>query len=159
MGVYSRFGGKDGIVEVLFKEGFDRLGQAFAVARTGSDPLGALMAIGQAYRRVALEHPTSYTIMFERAVPDYTPSADALSHALETHGQLVAAVERAINAGMIAGEAVPVAHALWALCHGLVSLQLHGMSVGVDNEAVFEASVSRHLGALKVSRQVSQRRP
>jgi AcrR family transcriptional regulator len=149
MGVYSRFGGKDGIVDALFQEGFDRLGAALDAAPSDLDPADALVEGCRAYRRVALAHPTSYLIMFERAVPDFWPSPTAVEHALAAHGRLVAAMERAVKAGVVAGPAGPAAHALWALCHGLVSLQLHGMSVDVDDDQAFEASVRALVAALR----------
>ena len=98
---------------------------------------------------MALAHPTSYLIMFERAVPDFWPSPKSVEHALAAHGRLVASVERAVKAGIVIGPAGPAAHALWALCHGFVSLQMHGMSVGVDDDEAFEAAVLALVAALR----------
>src|SRR5687767_9518288 len=69
MNVYSRFGGKDGIVEHLFIEGFSRLRDAQDVGVT-DDPMDDLRRVGVGYRRFALDNPTYYAVMFERAIPN-----------------------------------------------------------------------------------------
>ena len=75
MGVYSRFGGKQGLVEALFLDGFARLQQVLAaVPRTG-DPVEDLLEGSRRYRRFALESPAAYAVMFSRAIPEFVPSA------------------------------------------------------------------------------------
>jgi AcrR family transcriptional regulator len=130
MNVYSRFGGKDGVVEHLYKTGFDRLREAMDLPMT-DDPVGDLRDAAVGYRRFATEHPTYYAVMFDRAVPDFEPSADAKAHAAETLGMLAARIARAIDAGALApGDPMVLAGAMWSACHGVVSLELK--SVGPD---------------------------
>src|SRR4051794_24641041 len=49
MGVYSRFGGKDGVVEELYKEGVERLFAAMDLEES-DDPLEDLRRCGLNYR-------------------------------------------------------------------------------------------------------------
>lgn len=51
MGVYSRFGGKDGVVDALFREGFDGLLAAMLEAPTTDDPLADLRSCLPRLRR------------------------------------------------------------------------------------------------------------
>src|SRR5438105_4929459 len=74
MGVYSRFGNKDGVVEQLYMEGFRRLIEAMDEAGETEDPVEDLHRCGVAYRRNALENATYYLVMFARAVPGFVPS-------------------------------------------------------------------------------------
>jgi AcrR family transcriptional regulator len=128
MGVYSRFGGKDGIVEALFVEGFQGLAAAMGAVPDTDDPVADLLACGVAYRRFALEHPTSYAVMFERVVPSYEPTPDAIVIANGTFELLVHRVARARSTGaMPAGEPLEIAQWVWASCHGWVSLEIHGL--------------------------------
>lgn len=128
MGVYSRFGGKDGIVEALFVDGFQALAAAMAAVPETDDADADLMESGRAYRRFALEHPTSYSIMFERSVPGYEPSEAAVVIAAGTFELLVGRVQRAMDAGAIAGGDVDeTAQRIWAAVHGWVSLEIHGL--------------------------------
>ncbi len=124
MNVYSRFGGKDGVLDELFVAGFDRLRAAMAQAPTTDDPLADLERCGAAYRRFAQEHATYYSLMFDRVVPGYRPSVAAEEVGLATLGHLAGRVERAMVAGMMARrEPFQVAMALWAFQHGMVSLR------------------------------------
>jgi AcrR family transcriptional regulator len=125
MNVYSRFGGKDGVVDHLFIEGFRRLFEAVAAAPHTDDPLDDLRRCGEQYRAFALANPTYYSVMFERPVPDHVPSPAAQQQAGATLQQLADRVARAMQHGAIApGDALETAAALWATTHGLVSLEL-----------------------------------
>lgn len=137
MNVYSRFGGKDGVVEALFLEGFRRLAEAMEET-TDTDPLLCLDGCGEAYRRFATEHPTYYAIMFDGVIPDFEPSAGAKELAAGTLQLLAAKVERAMGAGELRpADPTHVAAGLWALNHGLVSLELkHGGPPDLDWEAI-----------------------
>ena len=141
MGVYSRFGGKQGLVEALFLDGFARLQQGLAtVPRTG-DPVEDLLEGSRRYRRFALESPAAYAVMFSRAIPEFVPSAPCKLDAAGAFGVLVDAVRRGIDAGALRpGDPVDIAEGIWATCHGLVSLELAGMGFVPDREAHFEAT-------------------
>jgi len=124
MNVYSRFGGKDGVLDRLFSDGFERLALAMeAVERTG-DPVEDLRRCGAAYRDFARRWPTYYSLMFDRIVPEFRPSEAARATSLATLQGLVDLVQRAIDEGAFApGDAFTVACGLWAIEHGLVSLE------------------------------------
>src|SRR5690349_20457207 len=74
MNVYSRFGGKDGVLDALFREGFTLLRETMSRTRSTADPIGDLRRCAIAYRRFALEHRTSYVLMFARFDASFTPS-------------------------------------------------------------------------------------
>ena len=130
MNVYSRFGGKDGVVEELFVDGFRRLSAQMAHAPVTDDPFADLSTCRDGYRRFALENPTYYAVMFDRVFPDFEPSERAERAAIEALGGLAARVQRAIDAGSLKATNVwLVAAGLWATCHGLVSLELRSIDV------------------------------
>jgi AcrR family transcriptional regulator len=125
MNVYSRFGGKDGIVEHLYIEGFSRLREAMLKVPETADTMADLSAAGVAYRRFALENPTYYSVMFDRAVPHFRPSPAAQEQASKTLQLLADGLERAMNAGALPhADPLHTAAAVWATCHGVVSLEL-----------------------------------
>jgi AcrR family transcriptional regulator len=127
MGVYNRFGGKNGIVDELFTQGFDELaGEIRAVDEP--DPLAALRRTANRYRAFALAHPTMYTVMFDRAVKGYEPSDNAITHAAACFDELANHVRRAMAAGaLLDGDPRDVAQQIWSSCHGAVSLELRGL--------------------------------
>ena len=139
MNVYSRFGGKQGVVEQLFLEGFAQLSQYMGAAPITDDPVADLRACGRAYRQFALDHPTMYGVMFEHVVPDYEPSALALTSGLATLQQLADRIERCMRTGRFrVGEPLHVAAVVWSACHGAVSLEMkQKLSLAIDWEAVY----------------------
>jgi AcrR family transcriptional regulator len=125
MNVYSRFGGKDGVVEQLFVEGFTQLGAGMSSAKVSDDPIADIRSCGLAYRRFAIEHPTIYSVMFDRVVPDFVPTIEAQTLAGSTLGQLAKRLERAMTAGKLrSADPLSTAALVWATCHGVVSLEL-----------------------------------
>jgi AcrR family transcriptional regulator len=136
MGVYSRFGNKDGVVDQLFMEGFRRLIASMDSAGTTDDPLEDMYQCGLAYRRNALENATYYLVMFARAVPGFVPSDEAklVSHA--SFERLVDRVRRCQEAGQyIEGSPDEMAEVIWGAIHGHVMLELVGMRATGDDPA------------------------
>jgi AcrR family transcriptional regulator len=124
MNVYSRFGGKDGVLDELFIHGFQRMSDEMADTPTSDDPIEDLMACGHAYRAFARNNPTYYSLMFDRVAPDFAPSDRAIETALAGHARVIDRVQRAMDAGVIRqGDPFQVASALWATNHGLASLE------------------------------------
>jgi AcrR family transcriptional regulator len=150
MAVYSRFGGKDGLVDVLFGEGFGLLIAALESAGTTDDPLADLDRQGAAYRRFALDHPQHYSLMFERPVPGYRPGHDALTVANAALEVLARGLERAMVQGtVIRAEPATTAISMWATCHGLVSLEMAGAAPpGIDWETTYSLTCQAVLRGL-----------
>lgn len=144
MNVYSRFGGKDGLIDQLFMEGFTRLREEMFEPPTG-DPMEDLRRCGAAYRRFALAHPTYYMVMFDTVVPEWQPSPAAEDVGMGALGCLVGVVQRAMDAGVLTdGDAHAVAVSFWATSHGLISLEMRlGDKHGIDWPAVYDATCDR----------------
>ena len=127
-GVYTYFGGKDGLVDAIFVDGFEHFDAALAAAADGADPLDELFATGEAYRAWALANPTQYQVMFTRAVPDFVATDAAQTRASQSFGAHVERIARAIDSGDLAEhDAVEVAMHVWATVHGYVMLELMQM--------------------------------
>ena len=139
MGVYNHFESKFGIVEALYVQGFNRLADAMAAMAQIDDPAEALLVGARAYRALALAHPMAYQLMFLRAVPGFEPTDYALGECTGAYELLVAAVARAMRAGIIAeSEPTETAQLIWATIHGWVSLELLGLGFVEDRAAGYE---------------------
>jgi AcrR family transcriptional regulator len=125
--VYTLFGDKAGLLEQMYVEGFQRLGRTVAAVPVTDSPLNDLFAMGQSYRRAALRGRHLYELMFGRPVPGFTPSGAARAFAERTFQPLVDAVSRCVEAGDFdpGTKAEEAAYHLWALAHGLVTLEIH----------------------------------
>jgi AcrR family transcriptional regulator len=124
--IYLHFEDKNALLfaicEKHFAEFDDYVERAAADA---SDPLEQLRLRGRAYVRFGLEHPEQYRILFMRkpseTPPDYDIESLRKSTAFDHH---LEAVQRCVEAGMIDGDPLMVAIALWASVHGITSLFL-----------------------------------
>lgn len=117
-GIYTHFGGKNGLVEAIYIDGFESFDQAL------SEPLadGDLEEAGMVYRRWALENRTHYLVMFGRAVPDFQPSDKAQARALQSFVRL-----RDVVADGGVDDPDRAAYHLYANVHGHVMLELVDM--------------------------------
>ena len=132
MGIYSCFGGRAGMLEAIYRRGFELLEDAITVPQAGTadqataDPRQPIIAIATAYRRFALANPALYALMFERPLPGFDPSPQLRSWALNlTFTPLVAQVARAQAGGLLAGDdPIRPSYLLWTTVHGITSIEL-----------------------------------
>ncbi|MEV4566663.1 TetR/AcrR family transcriptional regulator [Nonomuraea sp. NPDC049419] len=123
--IYTLFGGKDGLSEALWLEGFARLEQRLLAVPREEGPLDRLMAVLGAYRAYALAEPDYYRVMFLGALPGFRAGEEATRTAKHTFGLLVASVAACLEAGELAGgAAAEIADLLWMAVHGAVSLEI-----------------------------------
>ena len=150
MGVYNHFDSKNGIIEALFIQGFERLREALTTITETQDPYEALREAGRRYRALAKAHPMVYQLMFLRTLPGYEPSLAALEVAARAFDSLVAAVQRAMVAGVIAeGPLTETAQLIWSSIHGWVSLELLGIGMIEDGDAGFDRVCKTMLRGLR----------
>ena len=150
MGVYNHFDSKFGIIDALFIQGFERLGEAMATIGDIPDPYKALREAGRRYRALALAHPMVYQVMFLRPVPGFVPSVAALEIAARAFDSLVAAVERAMAANVIVDSSpAETAQLIWASIHGWVSLELLGIGFVEDQTAGYDRMCQSLLRGLR----------
>jgi AcrR family transcriptional regulator len=142
MGLYSRFGGKDGVVDELYAEGFERLVEGMKANPVTDDVLSDLRRGLLCYRDAALANATHYMVMFGGAVPGFVPSDANHDLAHQAFAGLVAKVARCTDAGLFAGSPEEIAEVLWGSVHGLVMLELVGIDpVGTDPATRFSRAL------------------
>lgn len=125
-GVYTWFGGKNGLVEAIYVEGFQRFGEALDSVSHGA-PREVVRARAFEYREWAIANPTHYQVMFGSLVPGFEAGPDALRIAAGTFVALADAVKAAMDAGdFTPDDPAAVAYYLWAGIHGYVELELAG---------------------------------
>ena len=137
-GVYSRFGGKDGLVDALLIRGFD--GLAAATSPQGErDARERLRMCGWRARQFALENRPYYEAMFlhERA---WERTEQVAEHAMAAFQVLVGTVDYAMAAGWLrAGDPFEVAQQIFCTVHGAIVCEFNGLILTGDPEANYEA--------------------
>ena len=152
--VYTLFGGKPGLADALYTEGFSRLGAAIDTALEGAPPPGdpeRLVVLGHAYRAFAAAEPAFFSVMFGRSIPGFTPSpaTRAACRAL-TFGRCVEATRECVEAGTLrAHDPEHLARACWSVVHGLASLEAAGLLGGDDPDAVAELALRAPIEAYR----------
>jgi len=142
MGVYNRFGNKDGLVAAVLVRGFDALAAAIG-GQDGEPPQERLAGCGRRYRRFALGSPQHYEAMFGTAVSPAAraaaTTAELAEHAGAAFGVLVTEVSRAMDAGVLRrDDPAETAQVIWSAVHGAVTLELAGVVQVGDAEATYE---------------------
>ena len=134
--IYSHFGGKPGIIEALYREGFDRLA---ADVRDGSLIEGTvserIMNIAEAYRAFAVGSPALYELMFGPRVRELLPTPSQRDPVLGA-SQIIADILRAgqTEGTIRAGDIHQQTKYLWSALHATVSLEL--MDWFAEEEAI-----------------------
>jgi AcrR family transcriptional regulator len=150
MCLYTGFGSRDGLLDVVYAQGFEQLRETMAPAGLEADPEEAVVQLLRAYRAFALANPGLYGLLFDRN-PGFDPGPDERSTALDTtFGLLAAQAGRVLGADAQNGAARQLAYALWAATHGLVSLELmhasrsplaHPALAETDGQAVLDTAL------------------
>ena len=90
--IYSYFASKNEIYDAMFLEGY----QAFAVtmanaadeAGRSTDPIGVARATVRAFIEFCTSDPVRYQLLFQRTIPDFTPSPESYAVAVQAYEQL-----------------------------------------------------------------------
>src|SRR5205823_2303082 len=128
-------GGKEGLVAALQAEGFRRFAAAMVQMPRRRDPLRSLTEGCVAYRDWALANRAYYRVMFGRGIVTTAPDAPA------SFARLVDGVTAAQASGRLrAGDPWRLAHVIWGVLHGHVSLELASITApGPGGAAAEEA--------------------
>jgi len=150
MGIYNHFGDKNGVIDIVLRRGFEELTRSVSIGLEIDDPIDGLRSGLLAYRRFALDHRTTYAVMFLRAIPNFTPTDESLVIAAESFAVLIRGVERAIRAGDLRrGDSREFAQQLWAGAHGAVALEIADMCLVEDMAATYDSLVKTLLDGLR----------
>ncbi|KAB8189987.1 TetR family transcriptional regulator [Nonomuraea phyllanthi] len=125
--IYTLFGGKEGLSEALWLEGFARFERRLLEVDGQGGPLPTLRAGLDAYRAYALDQPDYYRVMFEGAMAGFKAGPEARQAARRTFDLLVRCVRECLESGVLRGApAEELADVLWMAMHGAVSLEITG---------------------------------
>ena len=140
-GLYEYFGSKDELIAAACVEGDRRLGQYLRAVDTSLPLRDYLLELGLAYVRFARENPNQFVFLFTvRTIDASQELIDHLAIASEEEDSflvLYRAVERGIDSGQIHARAdynaMDISYSLWALAHGMATLQLTYLQNGPFN--------------------------
>lgn len=140
MQVYSRFQGKNGLLQALFDEGFEVLAAAQRAVPLSLPADQRVQQLCRAYLHIAAEYPQHYALMLGGHSADFKPPKESQDRAMATLQHLIEAVANALPTGPDqARHASVVAHQILAFCHGWATLSAIGVTDKTNVEAIDRA--------------------
>ncbi|MFK8050368.1 MAG: TetR/AcrR family transcriptional regulator [Halioglobus sp.] len=132
IGIYSHFEGKQGILDALYIEGFERVDEAMSVAADDLTPKELVMRAAGNYLDLAESNRAHYRLIFGESDASYEPSAAGKAAGIAAFGKLMEGI-----AGLLPSDATlqakqTAALQVWSLMHGAVSLRHHAVADLVD---------------------------
>jgi AcrR family transcriptional regulator len=134
--LYRHFSDKQALLAAVGREGFVTLGAALTEAREqhGRGRAG-FEAMGMAYVRFAVMHPSHYRVMFGRFVESCGKDADFITAATAAFEVLVDSIVEQQQAGLIRRDDPRLlARFIWSVVHGTAMLAIDGQLRGVDEQ-------------------------
>lgn len=135
--IYTLFGSKDGLLVEVRAVAVASFGGALRAAPLSADPLADLRTLGQAYLSWARANPHLYGVLFG-GLQVFDPSGPVAPS--DPVAPLMAAVERGIAAGRLAGPPPDIAASLWVALHGIAGLERAGALHAEKAEGVLAAT-------------------
>jgi len=84
--LYAHFDSKNALYDAMFADGNRRLIEHLDRLKLPSDPRAALKSFTHQWADFALEDPARYSLLFQRPIPGYEPSAEAYGYAQAAFG-------------------------------------------------------------------------
>ncbi len=123
MGIYSHFQGKEGVLDALYQQGFERLTAAMQEAAEVANARDGALLGTRLYLSLAVDYESHYRLMFGERMAEFQPSADSLARAAAAFRGLVHLVTRLMPSDTPPAQRLHSALAFWAQLHGYVSLK------------------------------------
>jgi AcrR family transcriptional regulator len=125
--IYSLFSGKEGLLRALYHDAAAVMTRYHEEVAADDDPVEEFLELAAAYRRAAMEHPYAYGLLMV-GVPGFVPAAEDRALLRRSFTRVIATLERMAAGGQLGGrQPRAVASQMWALVHGLTSLELRGL--------------------------------
>ena len=143
--VYATFGDKDGLLRALFRVAAETMRRHHEAVPVDEDPVRELTTLAGAYRAAVREQPALYRLYIGSS--EACPTEDDLALAFRSFYRVQDAIGRAVAQGMVPDRAVDAfGRQLWAVVHGLASLELAGFLGDPDDAARYwQDAITTHL--------------
>ncbi len=142
--IYHHFGDKNGLMDALIDERFRRLLVSLRRSPRGKDPLSTLRAMAESFVQFGLDHPAHFHLVTSRKLNGSEP----LPSLEEVRELFVKALTQLGEEGLLnAPSPSEAGQSLWALLHGLVSLQISRPDIGWS-ETLVQTSLDALLAGL-----------
>jgi AcrR family transcriptional regulator len=151
IGIYSHFNGKQGILDELYIEGFEKVFAAMDTLKSTTEPRETILEGVRGYLEVAEKYEAHYRLIFGESDAAYSPSDEAREIAEKAFQLLVNVSALILPDDTPLVKKQRIALEIWAFVHGYVSLKHHAISTLIKpdewNTLAINA-VSTHIDAI-----------
>ena len=131
--VYTLFGDKNGLLRALFRQMAEVMRRHHEAVPDMDDPFEEIQQLAAAYRTAAREQPHLYDYYYRCMAPDGVLTDDDVALALRSFDRVLRTLRRIAAGGSFADRDVEsTGLQLWALVHGLASLELRGFLASTE---------------------------
>ena len=134
--LYRHFSDKQALLAAVGREGFRMLREVLttASAERGGGRSG-FEAMGAAYVRFAVTHPSHYRVMFGGFIESCSKDAEFVQEATAAFQVLVDSIVEQQQAGLVRrDDPVLLARFIWSVVHGIAMLAIDGQLRGADEQ-------------------------
>lgn len=133
--VNELFGGKAGLVQAMYAEGFRHLAEELAQVEDAADPAKGVLELALAFRSFASRKRHVYEVMFSRPFAEFSPDPDDRRAAAAIYRIVLERVTTLLGTSRAKGSGKDAAICLFAVVQGLVSLEFAGL-LGSSSESI-----------------------
>lgn len=139
MGVYNRFGSKDGLLLAMAVRALNDLWNAIAVDES-LDPEERFREACRAYRRFAVAYPQRYALIFGGGGPVAQRGSEASIYGHAAFEILIELVEDLFSPEALKrfASSAEAAQMVWTAIHGAVHLELGGIGQVAGSQDIYE---------------------
>jgi AcrR family transcriptional regulator len=134
IGIYSHFNGKQGILDELYIEGFEKIFAAMDVLKAAKDPRETILLGVRGYLDMADKYEAHYRLIFGESDAGYSPSDEARTMAEKAFKRLIDISSLILPKSTTFTDKKRIALEIWAFIHGYVSLKHHAKSTLISIE-------------------------
>ena len=132
IGIYSHFKGKQGILDELYIEGFEKVFSAMDILDTKAPAREVILLGVEGYLALAEQYEGHYRLIFGESDASYSPSEEARAMADKAFKKLVDVSSLILPVDTAVSKKRRIALQIWAFIHGYVSLKHHATSTFIS---------------------------
>tara|TARA_R110002153_G_scaffold21654_5_gene72041 strand:+ start:13931 stop:14512 length:582 start_codon:yes stop_codon:yes gene_type:complete len=134
IGIYSHFKGKQGILDELYIEGFEKVFAAMDILKSAKGPRETILQGVKGYLEVADKYEAHYRLIFGESDAGYSPSEEARAVSEKAFKMLIDVSSLILPVDTSLAKKQHIALEIWAFVHGYVSLKHHAISTLISPE-------------------------
>ena len=151
IGIYSHFQGKQGILDALYIEGFNKVREAVSIDDDELTPKQAVMKASERYLDVVDNYQAHYQLIFGKSESGYVPSPEAKAAGVKAFQHNTKLIARLLPDNASLADIQRTALDIWAIIHGYAGLQYHAVStlLNIKNwREIILGTVANHIDNL-----------